>query len=156
MQHEGVERGASVALAEVAGGESADEAVDAETAHGLIAEPEAGVGVAACAAADDAEMVGVLKILSKPLETRNWPSPSRLPWAETAAEVTPCCPPPGDHWGSTPQGNTTRSAPMARGCRRLCLMMNVRQSARVAGVRSFAIQAEATRVPSLFQPGHAE
>ncbi len=52
--------------------------------------------------------------------------------------------------------NTTRSAPMTRGCRRLCLMMNDRQSARVAGVRSFAIQAEATRVPSLFQPGHAE
>ncbi len=51
---------------------------------------------------------------------------------------------------------TTLSAPMAWNCERWCLIMNDRQSARVAGVRSFAIQAEATRVPSLFQPGHDE
>ena len=52
--------------------------------------------------------------------------------------------------------NMTLSVPMARGCRRLCLAINDFHSARVAGVRSFPIQAEATRVPSLFQPGHAE
>ena len=46
------------------------------------------------------------KNLSEPLEARTTASPSRLPWAETAAEVTPCCPPPGDHWGSTPQGSS--------------------------------------------------
>ncbi len=49
----------------------------------------------------------------------------RLPWAETAAEVTPCCPPPGDHWGSTPQGSSplpqiqihaTSSNPYPQGC----------------------------------------
>jgi hypothetical protein len=52
--------------------------------------------------------------------------------------------------------NMTLSVPMARGCRRLCLAINDFQSARVTGVRSFPIQAEVTRVPSLFQPGHAE
>jgi hypothetical protein len=66
------------------------------------------------------------KNLSEPLEARTTASPSRLPWAETAAEVTPCCPPPGDHWGSTPQGSSplpqiqihaTSSNPYPQGCR---------------------------------------
>jgi hypothetical protein len=46
------------------------------------------------------------KNLAEPLEARTTASPSRLPWAETAAEVTPCCPPPGDHCGSIPQGSS--------------------------------------------------
>ena len=45
--HEGVEGGAGVALAKVCRREPADEAVDAEAAHGLVTEAEAGVGVAA-------------------------------------------------------------------------------------------------------------
>jgi hypothetical protein len=39
--HEHVEGGAGVALSEVGGSEAADEAVDAKTAHGLVAEAEA-------------------------------------------------------------------------------------------------------------------
>ena len=46
------------------------------------------------------------KNLSEPLEARTTASPSRLPWAVKAAEVTPCCPPPGDQWGSIPQGSS--------------------------------------------------
>ena len=44
--HEGIEGGARVALAEVGSREAAHEAVDAESAHGLVAETEAGVRVA--------------------------------------------------------------------------------------------------------------
>ena len=40
--HEGIEGGARVALAEVGSREAAHEAVDAESAHGLVAETEAG------------------------------------------------------------------------------------------------------------------
>ncbi len=43
--HQSVEGGARVALAKVGGGEAANEAVDAKTAHGLVAETEAGVDV---------------------------------------------------------------------------------------------------------------
>lgn len=46
------------------------------------------------------------KNLSEPLEARTTASPSWLPWAVKAAEVTPCCPPPGDQWGSIPQGSS--------------------------------------------------
>ena len=91
--HHSVEGGSGVALAEVGGGEAAYEAVDAEAAHGLVAQAEAGPGVAshneapaldnvvatvdgfdgvdagpegsAGAAAEDAEVVGVLEILSE-------------------------------------------------------------------------------------------
>ena len=45
--HEGVERGASVALAEVGSGEAADETVDAEAAHGFVAQAEARVRITA-------------------------------------------------------------------------------------------------------------
>jgi hypothetical protein len=40
--HEGVERRTSVALPEVGGGEAADDAINAETTHGLVAQAEAG------------------------------------------------------------------------------------------------------------------
>ena len=88
--HEGVERRASVALPEVGGGGAADNAVDAEAAHGLIAQAEAGRRVAphdeapaaddstllvdgedtrpegfAGASGKDAEVVSVLKVLGK-------------------------------------------------------------------------------------------
>ena len=88
--HQSVEGGAGVALAEVGGGETADEAVDAEAAHCLVAQAEARPGVAshdeappaddlavlvdgvdagperqARAAAEDAEVVGVLEVLSE-------------------------------------------------------------------------------------------
>jgi hypothetical protein len=88
--HEGVERGAGVALPEVGGGETADETIDAKNAHGLVAEAEARGRVAphdeaqsphnlamlvdgenagperlAGAACEDAEVVGVLKVLGK-------------------------------------------------------------------------------------------
>jgi hypothetical protein len=77
-------------LAEVGGGEAANEAVDAETAHGLVAEAEAGVDVASHdeapaagnraglidgeyagperlsgAAAEDAEVIGVLEVFGE-------------------------------------------------------------------------------------------
>ncbi len=39
--HESVERRAGVALSEVGGGEAADEAVDAEAVHGLVAQAKA-------------------------------------------------------------------------------------------------------------------
>ena len=45
--HEGVQRRAGAALAEVGRGEAADEAIDAETTHGLVAQAEAGVWDAA-------------------------------------------------------------------------------------------------------------
>jgi hypothetical protein len=45
--HQRVQWGAGVALAEVRSGEAADEAVDAKAAHSLVAEAEAGGGVAA-------------------------------------------------------------------------------------------------------------
>ena len=58
--HEGVQRGAGVALAEVGRGEASDEAVNAEAAHGLVAQAQAGVWVAAHdepPAADDVAVV---------------------------------------------------------------------------------------------------
>ena len=88
--HEGVERRASVALPEVGGSEAADNAVDAEATHGLVAQAKAGRRVAphdeapaaddgtvlvnsedtrpkgfAGAAGKDAEVVGVLEVLGK-------------------------------------------------------------------------------------------
>ncbi len=47
----------------------------------------------------------------KALETRSWPSPSRQGprqaprgfRGQSTQQVPPCCPPPGDHWGSTPR-----------------------------------------------------
>jgi hypothetical protein len=45
--HQGIEGRAGVALAEVSSGEPADETVNAEATHGLVAETEAGVDVAA-------------------------------------------------------------------------------------------------------------
>jgi len=86
--HQGVEGRAGVALAEVGRGEAPDEAVDAEAAHGLVAEAEAGERVAshdqapalddlavlvdtedtrperlAGATGEDAEVVGILEVL---------------------------------------------------------------------------------------------
>ncbi len=45
--HEGVQRRAGVTLPEVGGREASNEAVDAETAHGLVTETQARRGVAA-------------------------------------------------------------------------------------------------------------
>jgi hypothetical protein len=45
--HKRVQGGAGVALTEVGRGEAADETVNAETAHGLVAETETGRGVTA-------------------------------------------------------------------------------------------------------------
>ncbi len=45
--HEHVEWGAGVALAKVGGGEASDKTANREAAHGLVAEAEAAVGVAA-------------------------------------------------------------------------------------------------------------
>ncbi len=44
--HQRVQGRAGVAQSKVGGGEAADEAIDAEAAHGLVAETEAGGGVA--------------------------------------------------------------------------------------------------------------
>ncbi len=88
--HEGVEGGARVALSEVSRSKAAHEAVDAEAAHSLVAEPEASVRVTshdqaptrddaavfvdgvdagpgrfAGAPAEDAEVVSVLQVLGK-------------------------------------------------------------------------------------------
>jgi hypothetical protein len=88
--HEHVKRRAGVALAEMSGSEAADEAVNAETAHGLVTETEARVGVAAHdeaqvlhnlpgfingedpgpegfagAARKDAEVIGILQVFRK-------------------------------------------------------------------------------------------
>jgi hypothetical protein len=45
--HQGIEGGAGVALAEVGRGEPADEAINSEGTHGLVAETKAGVDIAA-------------------------------------------------------------------------------------------------------------
>ena len=58
--HQGMERGTGVALAEVSRCEALDEAVDAETTHGLGAEAEAGVGVTAHDQAPVADDLAVL------------------------------------------------------------------------------------------------
>jgi hypothetical protein len=88
--HEGVEGRAGVALPKVGGGKPANEAVNAEAAHGLVAKAEAGVGVTAhdetpprhnrpifvesvdarphgfaSAARKDAEVVGILEVFGK-------------------------------------------------------------------------------------------
>ena len=88
--HEGVEGRAGVALAKVGRGEAPDKAVDAEAAHGFVAEAKAGLRVTAHdqapapddlailvegeagrphglarAAAEDAEVISVLKVLGE-------------------------------------------------------------------------------------------
>jgi hypothetical protein len=88
--HQDIEGGAGVALAEVGRGKPADEAVNAEATHGLVAETEAGVDVTAhdeapagnhlavlvdgehagterstSATREDAEVIGILQILSE-------------------------------------------------------------------------------------------
>ncbi len=88
--HEGVEGGAGILLPEVGGGEAANEAINAEATHGLVAEAEAGMLVAphdeapsaddlavlvdgehtrpkmlSGAASEDAEVVDILEVLSE-------------------------------------------------------------------------------------------
>ena len=88
--HEGVEGGPSVALAEMSSREAANEAINAEAAHGLVAEAQASERVTAhdqapasddlamlvdskregphrtaSAPAEDTEVVGVLKVLDE-------------------------------------------------------------------------------------------
>ena len=58
--HEGVEWGAGVALAEVGGGQTADEAVDAEATHGLVTQAQACVWITAHDEAPPADDVALV------------------------------------------------------------------------------------------------